>query len=324
MKKTYLILSIALLLLASVYYYSINSASTQGGVVNQAGDSRPGEPNTASDTEIAVVVARPVNKKVKPPISAEKSATAVENDESENIILDLFDLALDGDLDSTIKLQQKRVACRDSWIAEYNARRQSEFFRESSGSAELTELVESNHFVEAAESRKYDCELLYAVNTEDPRGVDELEKTNKRMLNRLEDKAEQGNAMARYLYAMWRPSDREAFLIGPPLIDYEERAMRYTLENKADNPQLALLALGKSYSGEGYFTPEHRTLGTAYLMAAGICGFTHPVLAMELGMYAAAKKHLDAVSGGESTPNEQIAQQAELIAVDFCPEQIIH
>ena len=93
--------------------------------------------------------------------------------------------------------------------------------------------------------------------------------------NRLEQMAEGGNVNARYLYAMWIPTQKGAST--DDLINwmtYQSLAMEFTWRNIREGEPLGLLAYGRSLeqTGHVYFSPVHKRYGPAFILAAYKCG----------------------------------------------------
>ncbi|MCF6263231.1 MAG: hypothetical protein L3J24_06565 [Xanthomonadales bacterium] len=234
----------------------------------------------------------------------------------------LLDIALSGDTESAIEFQQRMLECRGKNSLVNNAKQTAGMMAKLNKITRLPVLgASSDEFLAKAENRKYDCDLFFGESTDQKNRHDTSRATNENIQDSLEAEAEQGNTVARFLYAMAAPSDRESFLIGPPILDYEQKALEYTLLNKSDNPQLSLLAFGLSYTStsEGYFTTKRTSLGTAYLVAAQLCGLYHPVIEEKLELFAKMKKFMLSMQMGEPTSDKEIVLLAELIATDFCP-----
>lgn len=108
----------------------------------------------------------------------------------------------------------------------------------------------------------------------------ELQNARENLFNSLlREEAEAGNQVARFLYSMWAPNDALSTVIGGALlVEYEANALRFTLENLAERSPLGLMAVGISYVEGEYFTPKRESLGSAYLMAAQLCGIDHPLV----------------------------------------------
>ena len=91
--------------------------------------------------------------------------------------------------------------------------------------------------------------------------------------SRIGQLADRGNPQARYLYALW-PPEHSVFAQANTLktFDYHHRAMQYTQANLDEREWLGVLAMGKSYSENGLFTPRNQSLGRVFLLAAELCG----------------------------------------------------
>ena len=113
-----------------------------------------------------------------------------------------------------------------------------------------------------------------------------LQSAAGKALNRdIRSAADSGDAVARYVYAMWPPSD--GYDSAGALLEYHERALEYTWQNIRAGEPLGLLALGQSYAQGGtqvLFTPRNPRLGQIFLVAAAKCGLSHPWLDQEVDL----------------------------------------
>lgn len=88
----------------------------------------------------------------------------------------------------------------------------------------------------------------------------------------LADEANNGNQIARFIYAMWSPNDEFGLQLGEEwIMEYEVTALEFTLENLNEGHPLGLYALGLSYSTGEYFTSQRVSLGSAMLIASNMC-----------------------------------------------------
>lgn len=91
--------------------------------------------------------------------------------------------------------------------------------------------------------------------------------------SRLKLLAQNGNAVARFMYAMWPPSpvvhDPEDLF---EILEYVDLAREFSMRNLNEMEPLGLLALGLSYRSLGLFTPGNPVAGDAFLIAAEKCG----------------------------------------------------
>ncbi len=249
-----------------------------------------------------------------------ENAPAILADENQS----LLQAALAGELAAVMDFQKKMVQCRNKDYLVEAAREQSKQMKAQGMPEEVANMLEAGFFVRAAENKKNMCDQFYQqLNVNQPEGITD-EETNLRVLSSIIDAADTGNPMARLLYALWAPTDRQSFLVGTALLEYEQRAMEYTLLNKVEEPQLALFALGRSYTGQGYFTPYRRTLGGAYLVASGICGLNDPVLDQTLSIFFTGQWAQRGKQGLELTSNKEVNEQALNIANEFCPDFLLN
>jgi hypothetical protein len=104
---------------------------------------------------------------------------------------------------------------------------------------------------------------------------------NQDLRERLVIMAENGSAVARYLYAQWPPnrekteSDRLiAWLV------YQNRALEFTWDNINEGEPLGLLAYGQSLDAtqSAFFTPRNTSYGQAFILASDKCGMNNPMV----------------------------------------------
>ena len=137
----------------------------------------------------------------------------------------------------------------------------------------------------------------------------------------LFERAAEGDPVARFLYAMWRPDDPSSLQndAQSPL-EYEAAALEFTLGNLADGHSLGLLALGISYSWGEYFTPARRSLGSAYLLASSLCsgGIFSESSALEMNAAVRENQVLALRQAGE----RQIAELGARLYETHCAESL--
>lgn len=262
-----------------------------------------------------------------PPQDQIQSQAETINKQTENppeLLVDedqsLLQTALAGELTALIDFQIKMTRCRNKSRLVETAREQTEEIRENIIDKRISKMVNSDYFVRSAEKTKDMCDQFYQqLNADQAENITD-EETNLRVLSSIIAEADTGNPMARLLYALWAPTERQSFLVGTALLEYEQLAMEYTLLNKEKHPQLALFALGRSYTGQGYFTPEHQTLGGAYLIASGICGLESPMLNMFQAAVISRVQAGHIPSGSGKTTEKELNEQARNIANEFCPD----
>lgn len=104
---------------------------------------------------------------------------------------------------------------------------------------------------------------------------------NDDLRERLQYLAENGNVVARYLYAMWPPKQgglgSEETL---QVLEYQNRALEYTWLNIDEDEPLGVLAFGQSFDAgaPGLFTPRNFVQNEIFLLAAKKCGLGGPWL----------------------------------------------
>jgi hypothetical protein len=131
--------------------------------------------------------------------------------------------------------------------------------------------------------------------------------------DRLLDMAEGGNVNARYLYAMWIPT--QAASNNQDLVawmTYQSHAMDFTWQNIREGEPLGLLAYGQSLvqSGHVYFTPPHMRYGPAFIMAAHKCGLDNSMVNQKVGnmndMWK--QRNMERISNRATSMSEMLAK----------------
>ena len=107
--------------------------------------------------------------------------------------------------------------------------------------------------------------------------------------NRIKMQAENGNIIARYMYAIRPPTainDDPDHII--ERLDYELLALEFTWQSINEGEPLGLLALGQSYMGLGLFTPHQRSTGGAFFIAARKCGLSNAWVDLQIDNFTTA------------------------------------
>jgi hypothetical protein len=100
--------------------------------------------------------------------------------------------------------------------------------------------------------------------------------------------ADNGNAIARYLFAMWPPTRREEGVNNMvEWLEYQNQALEYTWQNIEEGEPLGLLAFGQSFRNfqPKFFTPVMHEYAPSLLMASKKCGITSPWLEAEINHF---------------------------------------
>ncbi len=139
---------------------------------------------------------------------------------------------------------------------------------------------------------------------------------DKNLRKRLQDMAEAGNVHARYMYAMWVPT--QSGMTNDDMLDwmtYQSHAMDYTWQNISEGEPLGLLAYGRSLeqSGHVYFTPRHTRYGPAFIMAAYKCGLKNQTIDQKVGNMTAQWKQRNQVQAATSSDS-----MSDMIVKTFC------
>lgn len=224
----------------------------------------------------------------------------------------LLDDALEDGIEAALKFMTKFKGCQSSKELIVIAGNQANFLEENYPAYKSqSEQKGLDDLLIQAEDKEFDCNKFLG------KAYDEDGTTVDRILNRVENEAENGSAIAKFLYAMWTPNDRESFVIGlDATAQYERKARRFTSELRYDNAQLWLLSLGLSYSSGKNFTPMRTSFGTTYLLAAKFCGLSLPIIEQQL---RSNQRMIEILKiQGISTSDEELATVANYIALENC------
>lgn len=113
--------------------------------------------------------------------------------------------------------------------------------------------------LERALARREDCTALRSVATAS-------------FFEQLLERAENGDPVARFLYAMWPPTDSSSYYMeSEALLTYYAIALELTHANLEEGHPLGLLALGLSHHHGRYFAPSGFMGEIAYFIAAELC-----------------------------------------------------
>lgn len=135
----------------------------------------------------------------------------------------------------------------------------------------------------------------------------------------ISTKAQNGDPFARFIYAMWPPTDEASLAVGvEESLAYEYSALDFTLENLEEGHPLGLLALGLSYSQGHYFTPWRRSLGVSLLVAAQLCSGNTFQVDHQIELYLQSPKHH--VTNYPS--NEQVLELGAKLHDRYCATSI--
>jgi hypothetical protein len=134
--------------------------------------------------------------------------------------------------------------------------------------------------------------------------------------DRIHRMAENGNVVARYLYAMWPPKvtgiETEDIL---KRLDYQSRALEYTWKNIDAREPLGVLAFGQSFGAAqpGLFTPVDFTQNRIFLLAAKKCVQDDSSLVAEID-----KINADGFQVGTGRINDRVEVVSDEISNLFC------
>lgn len=228
---------------------------------------------------------------------------------------ELIDLAIQGEVDAAIKFIDKFNKCKnhneskklaaqmstrmEAIGQEYGVEVPDSFRKTTLENKAVDEIAECQHFLGDSSG--------------------ELEHINEKIFSRLKEQAENGITTARFMYAMWGPSDNTSLLMFEDVSEYQRLANEYTTLNLQEDAALGLLALGISYTGGIYFTPLRISLGRSYLWAASLCGMNQSVTDKFLARTPKLNLYFD-LGGQESKDKEVIVMEKALeIAAAMCP-----
>ena len=132
--------------------------------------------------------------------------------------------------------------------------------------------------------------------------------------------AESGWPSARYLYAIWPPS-QDSFLAIDTLemLEYQSLALEYTWMNMQEREPLGLLAMAQSYSANrpSMFTPSNGIQGQVFLLASMKCGIDNEWLEKRSINFGQGVSRFQ----GRNMELPDLDEDAAALAEMFCPAQ---
>ncbi len=221
--------------------------------------------------------------------------------------------ALEGSVADAIDFNDQYTRCRNNADFIFQAEHQASVLESVSnqlGVRQISKESVDDHLINA-ERREIECtDFLSSADTGD-------QFNDGQFLKRTEDAANSGNAIARFLYAMWSPSDKDSFLLGSGFVhEFETRAKEFTEYNKQDDVKLWLLANGLSYSTGDKFTPLRPSLGSAFLIATQLCGLQHAIIDKQLKLNVLIRELTS--SEFASVSEAQILEMGVRISNEYC------
>jgi hypothetical protein len=207
-------------------------------------------------------------------------ATNVQAAENDVAVPDLFARAIEGDFEAALEFVELSRQCRNIETLESQAEAMSALMARvaSENGLEVPDSLKSSAWQKTTSEKVESCLQVLSHASDDHSG--------QAIGNRIQAQAEKGNALFRFMYAIWGPGDRAITVLANSVSEYEIRAREYTAINFSEEPSLALLALGISYSEGNLFTPLQMPLGKAYLWAAGLCGANMDLVQQLVDKYA--------------------------------------
>jgi len=270
------------------------------------------ESKVATSKEFSQELAQPNGSKSSNSLPKLEVPTPKQLSEFESEAQNMLRQSLQGDLETAISLYDKFKKCQNSEDLIMIAANQAEILQKAYEQAPKRKGNGSiDRLLVEAEDRELECNKFLG-RTEGDSGF-----IKGYLLNQVDKEAKQGNTIARFMYSMWTPNDRESFIAGrETLNEYETKARLYTTYNQTDDVKLWLLALGLSYSSGENFTPLRHSLGTVYLLAVKICGMTHHIIDRRINLNARLSKMLEIQ--GIQTSDEEKNSEALRLASEYC------
>ena len=276
MKQGSRVFALVLIVTFGAWVLWTQNRSTIGSVVEQVNE--PGIEEVVSEDigdQTQSTTAQPsVERSRKEPFTHASGAKEVldhslvdENQDQVRFWSDRIDSALSGSTEDAFEFAQYAHDCSQVSRNEESLQRYIDLYakvpilalRVSDGMMGLVEFDSFENWSAVQRQRFDNCRQTKELFTDNLR-------------TRLEKQAQNGNAIARYMYAMWQ------FTGHPGITDnlfkrlnYENLALEFTRRNIDENNPLGLLALGFSYKAGGVFTPFNAVTGKAMLIAAGKC-----------------------------------------------------
>jgi hypothetical protein len=133
---------------------------------------------------------------------------------------------------------------------------------------------------------------------------------NQEMRKKLEQLANSGHAMARYIYAMWAPrisGQADAFFVHQ---EWSQKAMEFSLANLTEGELAGFLVFVHAYGASTSFTARDSDLSYAFLVAAVDCGLNLPQFTHQLDS-AFDPENASPRPGQEEDPRPRILAMAE-------------
>lgn len=215
-----------------------------------------------------------------------------------------LDAGLEGDIESAYRTMEANSRCREAprfeaevdLMAEAMTKRAERFAAAPSQPSQMNfSWSTTAAFPTISENRKYQRSWMRACeNLRKSFGAD--------LLVKLDEMAQRGHVIARYLFAMLPPDylgKEDSFLV---MQEWESKARYYSLQNLEQGELAGFLAFGTSYTSGKYFTPHEWHLGMAYGKAATSCGFS----------YGWVQKSMDTFFNYEHLPELEWNRQPEV------------
>ena len=293
MKSTWAVLTIFLAVASGYWWYTNVSASAQ--VENEPLSLMEGESTetvnslpvlseiSALETDSGEAESGPEFKTIVEVPDYRPTSSSLEkfDDEIQQATAQKIERALAGDIDEAVDVGKFNMYCETRFNKVRDVERRIGWMSRRSNRFPANMSVTSGGFQSFATIDDYETYLLSQLDECDA----SRELFDDELRERLVRLAESGDAVARYLYAMWLPdgglTEHENIV---KRLEYESRALEFTWQNISEHHALGLLAFGQSYlnSRPGFFTPSDSSTGRIFLMAARNCGIESPWLISEL------------------------------------------
>jgi hypothetical protein len=286
---------------------------TVTGIDTVGADEEPVE--DMQPTRTAKRIINSPNSLAKPAASGTAEPRPAANWENEYEAADALEAALLGDIDEAISISDLVLDCRAGYenetVVQNNIDRMAKNAKQGrplpglfmSGTGSTREFKTSQEYESFVWNQYAKCQTTRTL-------------FDKNLRNRLQQMAEAGNVHARYMYAMWVPT--QSGLNNDDLLDwmtYQSHAMDFTWQNIREGEPLGLLAYGRSLeqSGHVYFTPRHTRYGPAFIMAAYKCGLDNPTVNQKIGNMTSQWQLRN-----QTTASNSASSMSDLIARTFC------
>jgi hypothetical protein len=138
-----------------------------------------------------------------------------------------------------------------------------------------------------------------------------------KMRRQLETLANNGNVIARYLYATWKPVSRLTVVSFEEMQEWQMKALDYSYANLQEGEALGLLAFGVSYRW-ALFTASSFDFGFALQKAAVDCGISHPAIMSFVNAIPGESENAPPSWENWATTTEDVMAMADALYQRYC------